>query len=280
MSICGHMLVRNEEKYIWFSAMSVLDHIDKLKLWVMESEDNTYEIASLIKQTSPRKVELKKIPSADINEFTQVRQSMLKKTKEDWVLIIDGDEVWWNQAIKNLAVTISKNGKKLESIVTHYLNVIGDIYHFQEEKASHYSIDDSKGAITIRAMNRDIPGLNISKPHGTQGFYDKDGRLIQERDKLKRLHINEVAYLHFTHLPRGGNKKSDSLVPKRAFKYKYEIGTSFPSDYFYPEVFFKPKPDIVLSPWVSMNTAYAIQSSLLTPLRKIKRRAVKLPIGY
>jgi len=72
----------------------------------------------------------------------------------------------------------------------------------------------------------------------------------------------------------------DKNVPKRARKLKYELGDSFPLDFYYPEVFFKPKPALVLSPWRKMGKGYFAKALIQTPLRKVKRRLIHGKVGY
>jgi hypothetical protein len=125
----------------------------------------------------------------------------------------------------------------------------------------------------------EIPGLHFDKPHGNLGLFDNEGRLIQERDKGKRIFIN-APYMHFTNMTRSSDRGHDLLVPKRKIKLKYEIGNSFPKDFYYPEAFFKSHPDFVESPWMGMNTAFKFRAYLETPLRKIKRKVWQGKTGY
>lgn len=279
MKIWAHTLVKNEERYVWFAVNSMINYVDKILLWDTGSNDNTWEILKNIKKIYPKKVELKEVGEVSTDNYTNIRQQMLSITKSDWVIILDGDEVWWDSTAKKLVDTINSN-KNVDSIVTHYVNLVGDIYHYQEERAGLYEIDGKKGHLTIRAMNMKIEGLHLEKPHGTQGFFDEDGVLVQLRDKKNRLHIDEPGYLHFTNLPRSSNRKSDLVVPKRGAKLKYEIGSSFPLDFYYPEVFFRPRPRIITSPWVKMDEKFRKKSLLQTPLRKIKRRLMPAKVGY
>lgn len=279
MKIWSHTLVRNEERYIWYAVASVIDWVDKALIWDTGSTDKTVRIIKEIKKIYPDKVSFRKLGPVNPEEFTDVRQKMLDETKSDWFILVDGDEVWWEGSIKKLTKTIRKKGGKLETIVTPSYLLVGDIYHYQEEKAGRYEIDGRRGHLNIRAMNRRIPGLHLEKPHGTQGFFDKDSTLIQERPKEFRKFLN-VYHLHFTHLPRSSTLELDKKVPKRAMKLKYELGIPFPKDFYYPEVFFKPKPDIVPSPWQKMDLGYIFKASLLTLPRKMKRRLIKGGSGY
>jgi len=275
------MLVQNEERYVWYAVMSVVNHVDKILVWDTGSTDKTVEIVKKAKKRFPEKIEFRQVVQKDIVHYTELRQQMFEATKADWMILVDGDEVWWDESLKKVVQIVKSNtGRKLESIVSRYRNVVGDIYHYQEETAGRYKINSVVGHLTIRAMSKSIKGLRFAKPHGQQGIFDSTGRLIQERDKKKRLFIEEIAYMHFTNMVRSENKSGDAKVPKRKMKLKYEIGKKFPLDYYYPEVFFRSRPLIVPSSWVKMSTAFFIKSALVTYPRQIKRRLVKGRSGY
>lgn len=281
MQIWGHSLVKNEERYLWFAVESVIDHIDKLLLWDTGSSDKTKDIIKLLKNKHKDKIEARFFGEVTPEQFTQVRQEMLKVTKSDWFIIVDGDEVWWNEGIKELTDFIRENKNTYESIVSSYYNIVGDIYHYQEDKAGMYRIDEARGHINIRATKRNIPGLHFSKPHGQQGLYDGKEVLIQERQINKRSHITKKVYLHFTNVVRSSTQYNDLKVPKRNLKLKYELGIPFPRDFYYPEVFFRPKPDIVPSSWQDRSLKYVYKSLLQQPLKAVKRRVkVLYRTGY
>lgn len=280
MQIWGHTLVKNEERYLWFAVESVINHIDKLLLWDTGSTDKTKDIIALLKDKHKGKIETRFLGEVTPGEFTKVRQEMLDATKSDWFIIVDGDEVWWDKGIRELTDFIREEKDKYESIVSSYYNIVGDIFHYQEEKAGMYEIDESKGHINIRAVNRNIPGLHFAKPHGQQGLYDKNGVLIQGRNTDKRYHFKNRAYLHFTNVIRSSSRNKDLNVPKRNIKLKHELGISFAKDFYYPEVFFRDRPDIVPSPWLRFDKHFLLRSFVETPLRKVKRRYLKIPIGY
>lgn len=279
MQIWAHTLVKNEERYLWFSVKSVIDYVDKILLWDTGSTDNTDEIIKRLVKEYPGKIEFKEVGEVNPQEFTEIRQQMLDETKADWLLIVDGDEVWWKDSIVQVTRFIKEHGANYESIISPNLNIVGDIYHYQEESAGRYQIDEKCGYINIRASNMKIPGLHFDKPHGSLGLYDGDGKLIQERDKGKRIFI-DAPYMHFTNVTRSLDRNKDLLVPKRKIKLKYEIGNCFAMNFFYPEVFFNSRPDIVESPWRTMTPSFKMRASIETPLRKIKRRIWQGKPGY
>jgi len=270
MKIWAHTLVRNEERYLWYAVSSVVNYVDRVMIWDTGSEDNTVEIARELRKEYGRKIEVKQLGKVDINRFTRVRQQMLEETKSDWFFILDGDEVWWDDSIIGVIREIGEKGGGLDSIVSGYYNVVGDIFHYQEEAAGRYSIDGETGHLTIRAMNRHIKGLRFERPHGQQAIVDGRGKPIQEMDSKRRVKL-PGKYMHFTNVIRS-NVEMDALVPKRAKKLKHELGKSLPLDFYYPEVFFRPRPSVVESVWRKMDGEFYYKSAVATPLRKFKRR--------
>lgn len=279
MQIWAHTLVRNEERYIWFAVMSVINHVDKILIWDTGSDDATVKIIKEIKKLYPKKVKFKEIGVVDPKGFTKVSQQMLDESKCDWVILLDGDEVWWEETIIKVTDEIKTQGNNLETIVQPYYNIVGDIYHCQDESAGKYKFDNRVGHLTIRALNRNISGLHYEKEHGQRGLFDSAGKLIQERSAKRRVFLN-YPYMHFTNMPRSASREKDTVVPKRAFKLKYELGRKLPLDFYYPEVFFKSRPKIVPNPWQKMDTACYLRSLTLTIPRKLKRRLIQGGSGY
>lgn len=280
MKVWAHTLVKNEERYIWFAVMSVIEYIDKILIWDTGSTDDTVEIINEIKKLYPSKVDFNEVGEVDINKFTDVRQEMLDATKSDWFMVLDGDEVWWEDSIREAVEFIREKGKDYDSLVHRYYNIVGDIFHYQEERAGKYKIDGKTGHLTIRFVNRGIPGLCFAKPHGQQGIFDNNGTLIQEKDRERRVFFEKPAFMHFTNMIRSSSLEKDKSVPKRNIKFKHEMGIPFSLDFYYPEVFFKPYPKVVPDPWKKMDLNYLLKSFVFWLPRKLKRRLVKGKSGY
>ena len=264
-SIWAHTLVKNEESYLWYSVGSVIDFVDKLLLWDTGSTDNTFRIAQEIKKRYPAKIELREVGSVDKKLFSVMRQKMLDESEGDWVFIVDGDEIWWEGSIKKVIGAI--NGGKADAIVSPYINLIGDPYHYQEEKAGRYQIDKRVGNITIRAFNRKTPRLHVENPYGLEGYFDGSGEAIQESLLVKRKFI-DAPFLHLTHLKRSAK---DEGVMGRAGKVRHELGIPLPLDFYYPEALFRPSVPLVSSPWRRVDIAFRARAFIEYPFRKIKR---------
>lgn len=272
-SIWVHTLVKNEENFIWFSVMGVINFVDKVLIWDTGSTDNTVKIIEEIKKRFPEQIDFREVGKVGATGFTKVRQEMLNATKGDWVLVLDGDEVWWEESIAKVIEEINRN--ECDAIISPFTNPVGDIFHYQEENAGKYRIDGRIGNVTIRAFRRGIKGLKLSKDYGEEGFIDGSGKFIQESENVKRKYL-DASFLHLTHLQRS----SKEGVMQRGDKLKHELGIPFPADYCYPEVFFRPRPRIVELPWQVMEQKFKFRAFFETPLRKIKRRVWWGKLGY
>jgi glycosyltransferase involved in cell wall biosynthesis len=270
-SIWVNCLVRNEEKWIWFALMSVINHVDKILVWDTGSTDETVDIIKGIKNP---KIEFKEYGSVTKETYPQARQAMLEATKADWLFILDGDEIWTDDGIRQVIDEIQKSEDDLESIVVKTINFVGDVYHYQEEQAGKYEIAGHKGHLNLRAMNLKIPGLHAAGSHGVQGYFDGENKPIQERNS-KNIVFLPVSYFHATHLQRSSAIEKEKEVPLRANKRKYELGISLPENTVYPEVFYLERPEDVPNPWGKMSKLELLRSAIQTPFKKIKRTLSK-----
>lgn len=288
MKIVAHVLIKNEARFVWYAIMSVIDHVDRVRIWDTGSTDETLTIIKSIMSNYKGKTEIlfRKVKEKEFSEgeirqkmveeesYPFIRQKMLDVSICDWIVVVDGDEVWFEDSIKRVTETIRKRWNEIESIIVPSYNLVGDIYHYQEREAGRYHFFDKIGHYSLKAFSRHIPGLHSStKPHGRWGWEDEDCKMIQCRDPKKMVYLN-APFLHATHLKRAGNLAAELKVFKRAHKLKHELGTPFPKDFYYPEVFFEERPAIVPSPWERVDRKFYFISYLETPFRKIKRRLI------
>lgn len=278
MTLWAHTMVKNEGRWLWYAVNSVIDHIDKLLLWDTGSTDESREIEIEIEKRYKDKIILKHADIKTPEDFTKVRQEMLDQTKSDWFMMLDGDEIWWEESIAQVISSIksitSITGNKTESIVVPTVNLVGDIYHYQDKSAGRYKFGKLEGHYNLRFIKRGIEGLHSQGVHGIWGWADGDNKMIQDRNTYKFV---DAPYLHATNIERSVR---DGEVIKRSKKLKYENGIEFPLDYYYPEVFFRDKQDFVKSPWKTVTNSYKFRSFFETPIRKMKRKFIKGKVGY
>src|SRR5688572_26681979 len=264
MKITVHCLVKNEENFIWYALNSVLDYVERIIVWDTGSTDRTVEI---IKSIKSEKIEFEEKGLVDPEGVTRLRNEMIDITKTNWIMILDGDEVWWESGLKNIIGKIHKDPNKYNTVVNPTLMLVGDVYHKQEERAGKYRIHRKYGHYNlrfVRAKNEDLRVIGVYGQYPYEAYVDDSGTKMQNLSKEKIYFSNDL-YLHASHLLRSN---------KTGSKFKYEIGDDLPKDFYYPEVFFKPRPSIVPSPWKAIGFNYKLRAFFETPLKKIKRRLV------
>ena len=176
-------------------------------MWDTGSTDKTVEI---IKTINSSKIKFREVGPVDPVTFTLTRNEMLKITKTPWLLVLDGDEIWTNDACTELINNTDKKGYEF-SVRSNY-NLIGDVYHYQEPLGGRYKIGPFSGHINIRGVNiQAISGIHFDGTHGQQGVYDASGTLIQNRLPFRaKLAVHK--YFHATHLTRSHDLNFDRLV--------------------------------------------------------------------
>lgn len=262
MKIWANCIIHNEENFIWFAIMSVVDYVDKVLVWDTGSADKTIEIIRKIKEIKGDKVVFREVGPVDNLQFTKMRQLMLDQSDCDWILILDGDEIWWEDSIRKVVKEIKTKGGEIDGIVVPFIVPVGDIYHFQKESAGQYQLLGRRGHLSLRAINKKIPGLHLGGTYGVEGYLDENDIPIQNRNKNRLKFIN-APFLHATHLNR--SLRDDH------HKFKYEIGLEFPSDFSFPEAFYKTWPKVVKSPFGKRSKLYELAAFLIMPYLSIKR---------
>ena len=211
MKIGAHVLLKNESRFAWYSIMSVINYVDEILIWDTGSTDKTIDILNKI---NSKKIVFKKIKMEKFDEGT-IRQQMLDETNSDWFIVLDADEIWWEDSIRLVTNLIQKEGDRLDSIVVPTINMIGDMFHYQENEAGRYHLAGKVGHLAIRAINRKIPGLHGQGEHGVFMWADEKNVRIEMRDQNKIKFLN-APYIHVTHLKRSDNIAGDKAVYKRA----------------------------------------------------------------
>lgn len=279
MKITVHTLFKNDERWLWYSVSSVVNFVDKILLWDTASTDNSWKLAQLLKEKYPNKIDLRQYDNVTVQNFYKARQQMLDETESGWFLVVDADEIWWENSVGKIVDFIrSNNEPKIESIVVPTVNAVGDLYHKQPDEAGNYEFGGLRGNYSLRAVKTSLPGLHCSGDYGVEGWIDEDGKPIQKRETYK---FFNAPYIHTTFLPRSKDRSGDLDVIKRSHKLKYEIGEKLAKDYYYPESFFYTKPDLVSSPWQVMTNSYKTRAFLQSPFKKLKRRfKLNTNVGY
>lgn len=267
MKIVAHSLVKNEDRWIWYSLMSVVDFVDEIMVWDTGSTDKTkLQISNVKSQIKSDKIKFKERIAADPFEMTKARQEMLDETKADWLMILDGDEIWPEASIKASLESI-RSQPETNYLVSRYYELLGDVYHRQEEIAGRYHIGRHCGHITIRFINlKKFAGLNYHLRYPDESLMNSDGVPIQDIDP-KNTVFAPLPYLHSSHLKRTSLPTPQTI--SRSHKVKYELGLPIPDDFEYPKCFYYPS---YINPWKKRSWSFVLNASWQTPLKLLKRR--------
>ena len=191
--ITGHMIVKNEQKWIWFAIQSVIDYLDELLIYDTGSTDKTVEIIKSIK--SP-KIKFSQKGEVDRKRLVELRKLQLKETKSSWFFLIDGDEIWPEKNLQKLISTLKTLPENKKAVVVRTRNCVGDIYHYQGELAGDYQILGMRGHFNTRAF-RNGQGLTIKGEYPLEFYCDSQGSL---NNQDKKLYFLDTYYLHMTHM--------------------------------------------------------------------------------
>lgn len=264
MKITAHVIVKNEENFIWYALNSVIEHVERIIVWDTGSSDNT---VAIIKSIKNQKIDFEEKGAVDPAGVTKLRNEMIAKTDTNWILVLDGDEIWRSDTLTNIKKEISRDPDKYDLVVNPNIMLVGDIFHRQEEEGGRYKIHDRFGHYNIRFARVRVKGLHIIGVYGHypyESYVNLDNVKIQNFPK-KRIFFSDEPYFHTSFLARSSRDKK---------KVKYEIGKELPPNFYYPEVFFRPRPVFIPSPWKTMDVDYKFRAFIETPLKKVKRRII------
>lgn len=272
-TITAHMIVKNEEQWVWYALKSLLDYMDQVLVFDTGSTDKTVEIIKTIKS---KKIVFEEKGAVDAKGLTQLRQEQLEKSKTDWIFVADGDEIWPQEVMRKTKLLVDQADKAIYGLVIRAWNLIGDLKHFHPESENYqwpYAPQNLRGWMNLRGINRHIPGLHIAGDYPLEAYQDKKNKPIQNYGPKKLLFIKQ-RYFHMTYLLRSSQDKKDPGM-KRGPKKIPEIGIKLPKNTQFPEVFYLTRPGIVASCWIKQSLEDKIKAAVLTPFKKIKRKIFK-----
>lgn len=212
ITITSHTIVKNEEKFIKYALMSVIDEVDKMLVWDTGSTDKT---VSLIHSVKNRKIEFKQMGKVNREKLVELRNLQKKETKTPWFLLLDGDEIWPKKNLLKLINAMKEAKRETIALVNKTRNCIGDIYHYLPENKGRYQIGPWRGHLNIRAI-RNLSCLRIKGEYPLEAYTYK-GTPVQ--NLISHLEFVDTWYLHATHLQRTGWQNQLKVID-RLKKYK------------------------------------------------------------
>lgn len=260
-----NMILKNEDQWVWYAIQSILPYADQILITDTGSTDETERI---VKSISSPKISFSKSLCSSAKDVTSERLKQLQLTATDWLWVLDGDEIYSEETAKECISAISTD--LYEGVVVRRYDLLGDIYHRQEESVGQYNLFGHTGHLVTRLLNkRKIAGLTLKGDYPLEGWYDANGNSTRERDP-KNWYITKNYLHHAMYLKRsslGGN-----LPMFNRSKYKIEAGITIDSPY--PEVFDFSSPEFVGGAKSRRGTWYELAARFVTPIKKIKRKLV------
>lgn len=269
-TVTAHTLIKNEDKYIWFAVMSVIDYVDRMIIFDTGSTDNTVAIVQRIMESGyGEKIVFEEKGLADRNRIGQLRQEMIERTTTDYFFILDGDEIWWKSSMEELRSFVDGNDAPL-LLATHYINCAKDIRHYRKPGRDVYAFLDKNEAATIRLYSMQIPGIHCGGYYGIEGFFDGDGNEVQCGKYA--IVWQQGKYLHTSYIRRSSKQNADLKVYSRISKLFPAYDYAFANDFKYPEVFYANYPAIVPPPF--RREIFSLRSLIYFLLDGLKLRTV------
>ncbi len=260
-----NMILKNEDQWAWYAIQSVLPYADQILITDTGSTDQTEKI---VKSISSSKIIFSKLVAHSASDVTRERLSQLHRSNTDWVWIVDGDEIYSEVTAKECMTAISSD--LYEGIVVRRYDLLGDIYHRQQESVGVYNLFGNTGHLVTRLLNkRKIKGLTLTGDYPLEGWYDVKGNSTRDRDP-KNWYITKNYLHHAMYLKR--SSLGSNLPMFNRSKYKIETGIEINSSY--PEVFDLSRPAFVAEAKSRRGIWYEIMSSVVTPIKKIKRKLI------
>lgn len=249
-TLTAHMVVKNEDQWVWFAIMSVIDHVDKMIIFDTGSIDKTVDVINTIieKPEYKNKIIFEEVGSVTARDFPKVRQRQLEMTDTDYIVLVDGDEIWWEDGIKELRLVLDE--KEPSRVNVKFICPCVDMYHYRDFSRELYvdNINNIHGSISGRVFSMDIPGLNCSGEYGVEGYTDSEGK-IDTYDAI----VLKNFYFHCSKLRRSSAVWGDESISYRRRKIFDDWDYVFPKNYRYPEVFYMNRPSIVPNPFDSKD---------------------------
>jgi len=261
------MIVKNEDRFVWYSISSILSYVDRFIIFDTGSTDKTIEIIKIFK--SP-KIIFRPKKQATPELLTAYRQEQAEMIKKGWLWIVDADEVYPTKTAEKV-ISVIRSRPDLDGIIIHRYDLLGDIYHCQDESVGIYHQFGRIGHYVLRLINKNhFPKLQVKGEYPAE-YFAQNGRSIKENVKDRFAFIEERIF-HAMYLQRSAKGRFLFDVLNRQ-KYKIELGSLIPNREI-PEIFFKSRPSIIPDVKSNRTFIYYLLAFLITPIKKIKRKFI------
>lgn len=263
-SITAHIVVKNEDQWLYYALKSILPHADQILLCDTGSSDHTLDI---IRSFSSPKIKFSQTNISSPDELTTLRNEQIKLTNTPWLWVVDGDEIYPEDTIAEIKSYLTDD---CHGIAVRRYDLLGDVYHRQVETVGEYQLLGQKGHLVTRLINlRAFPGLHVARPYPLEAYLDNKNRVIHSYD-ISKWKVTHSYLYHAMYLKRSS---LGSRLPMFN-RSKYKIETGIPVTSPLPSVFSLSRPSYVSDPLARRSLTYELLAHMVTPIKKLKRKIV------
>lgn len=242
--VTAHVVVRNEEIWIWYTIMAIIDHVDKILVCDTGSEDNTISIIESIKSD---KIELIKKPKLSNEEFsgkfTVWKNELIALTKTPWWIVVDGDEIYSTSAFKQIVSKLDEVPEQYTTTATRMKYFVEHMHRVSAEAVTwRYAFVRTNAHWWILDYGDEVLGPRPERHQRLANWYAVDGWEFDcfHTSLLKRSHFHDGPEFSY-------QRKHRQLRSEVGKLYNGMYGYSGP----YPEIFYsKDVPEIVKNPYI------------------------------
>jgi glycosyltransferase involved in cell wall biosynthesis len=127
-----------------------------------------------------------------------LRNEQIQATKTDWLMLVDGDEIWPKENLLQLIEVMKRARPEIIALVNRTRNCIRDLNHYLPESEGRYQIGRWRGHLNIRAI-RNLPGLKVDGVYPNEAYVYRGIKLQEQAEALE---LVDTWYYHVTHLKR------------------------------------------------------------------------------
>jgi SAM-dependent methyltransferase/glycosyltransferase involved in cell wall biosynthesis len=255
-SITAHMLVKNDDYFVWYAINSVLPYVDQFFITDTGSTDQTL---ALIKSINSPKIILQTVVVNTPQQLVEMRNRQLSLTASEWIWLVDADEVYTATGSAEMISMTEKAEKDVWGIVVPFYNFVGDIYHVQLESKGRYQFGDNCGHLNLRVM-RNLDGMQVTGVYPLE-TYEFQGKPLQ--NYAAHLDYAKTKFFHAGNLNR-------STANQFAFARKFVIDKGIVFDPL-PSGIFENVPAHVPQVLTKRSLGYEIAATVKFVLQSLRK---------
>lgn len=194
--ITSNTIVKNGEDFIEMCLNSILPYVETAIVSIDKSStDKTTEILTRMAAKN-KKIELDFFEVDNFRQLTSIRNQQLRKSKGDWIWIVDDDEYYMEKDLKVLMNELDNTDKDAVAVFRWFI---------LPDNRCHTKI--SKGV--IERLFRNKPTMEWRGKFQFECVYDgKDRMWIKFNDNVLR---SKADYLHFSYLKKSSWRKDNKI---------------------------------------------------------------------